>query len=143
MIILINNSGYTIERVIHGPEQKYNYISESWDYQNMLKFFGAKNSRSYTARTYEQLENVLQDHEFIQNKTPQLLEVFLDKFDSPWMLTGQVNIVQSKSSRQLRDWDAENGRHRHVLDSNLWQSKFALTQSPSNLFVESRGLTFK
>ena len=28
-IILINNRGYTTKRVIHGPEQKYNDISES------------------------------------------------------------------------------------------------------------------
>jgi TPP-dependent 2-oxoacid decarboxylase len=80
-IILINNSGYTIEHVIHGPTQRYNDISQTWDYQNMLKFFGSTNSRSYTARTYEQLVAVLDDPEFTANKTMQLLEVFMDKFD--------------------------------------------------------------
>jgi pyruvate decarboxylase len=138
-IVLINNSGYTIERIIHGPTQQYNDISETWDYQNMLQFFGSKNSRSYAAHTYEQLFAVLNHPDFIANKTIQLLEVFMDKFDAPWMLTKQVNIVQERFGRQMREWDQANGRERHVLDTNLYQSKYALHDSASNEFVRRHG----
>jgi hypothetical protein len=105
----------------------------------MLKFFGAKNARSYSARTYEELFTVLENRDFIESKSPQLLEVFMDKYDAPWMLTGQVNIVQSKFGKQLRDWDKANGRERLVLDKNLYQSKHALMDSHSYQFVAKQG----
>ncbi|KAI1617392.1 pyruvate decarboxylase [Exophiala viscosa] len=99
-IVLINNSGYTIERVIHGPLKHYNEISTSWDYQNMLRFFGAgpATSATYSARTYRELAAVLEDKTFQTNSTIQLLELVLDKFDTPWMLSGQINIVHEEST---------------------------------------------
>jgi hypothetical protein len=104
----------------------------------MLHFFGSRDSRSYSARTYGELKAVLNDPEFVSNKTPQLLEIFMDKFDSPWMLTQQINIVQEKFGRALKQWDYECGRERFCLDSNLWQSKYALADSPANRCVVKR-----
>jgi hypothetical protein len=106
----------------------------------MLKFFGSTNSRSYHARTYEQLFDVLDNPDFMANKTIQLLEVFMDKFDSPWMLTKQINIVQEKFGRQLKEWDQTNGRERQTLDTNLYQSKFALHDSHSNDLVRTHSV---
>jgi pyruvate decarboxylase len=137
-IVLINNSGYTIERVIHGPTQPYNDIAP-WNYQSMLSFFSPNQSRSYTARTYSELDAVLNTPEFVANKTPQLLEVFMSPFDSPWMLTKQINIVQEKTARALKEWDQKCGRERRSAESNLWQSKHALMDSPSNKFVAGHG----
>jgi len=138
-IVLINNAGYTIERVIHGPVQHYNDISETWDYQAMLHFFGApKSSKSYAARTYEELAEVLVDGEFNNNREIQLLEVFMDKFDSPWALTEQVNIMQGKSVPELLEWDRETGRRRKVLDQKMFDTKFALMESLSNRHIAGR-----
>ncbi|KAF1350921.1 thiamine diphosphate-binding protein [Delphinella strobiligena] len=39
IILLINNAGYTIERVIHGAKQSYNDISP-WNYSHALRLFG-------------------------------------------------------------------------------------------------------
>ena len=136
--MLINNNGYTIERVIHGPSQKYNDISTTWDYQNMLKFFGSKNAQSYSAHTYEELHNVLTNPEFQAAQSPQLLEVFMDKFDAPWMLTAQVNGMQKKAARQLAAWDKSVGRERWSLDTNLYQSGFALRDSESNRYLQQK-----
>ncbi|KAI9740329.1 MAG: hypothetical protein M1834_004908 [Cirrosporium novae-zelandiae] len=134
-IVLINNRGYTIDRIIHGPARQYNNIAEAWDYQNMLKFFGARESRSYVVRTFEELDIVLEDPHFQANDCPQLLEVILDKLDAPWMLTEQMNIVQSRYAARLEAWDKECGRERRVLDSNRFDSKYALRESVSDKFV--------
>jgi hypothetical protein len=129
-IILINNSGYTIERVIHGPVQQYNDISEEWDYQNMLNFFGARpsetsaGSRSYSARTYEELATVLTDPAFIKNDTIQLLEAFMNKFDSPWILARQVNVVHGRFGEMQEEEDKRVGRKRRTLDTNLYKSMY-------------------
>jgi hypothetical protein len=98
----------------------------------MLSFFGAPcTSKSYTAHTYSQLSEVLNNEEFQKNKEIQLLEVFMDKFDSPWALTEQVNIMQEKSGRQLREWDEAVGRKRRVLDGRLSESRWRLEGSES------------
>ena len=39
VIFLINNDGYTVERLIHGMEEPYNDIN-MWDYKALPKVFG-------------------------------------------------------------------------------------------------------
>jgi hypothetical protein len=104
----------------------------------MLKFFGARKSKSYEARTYEELAHILADREFADSSQIRLLEVFMDKFDAPWMLTGQVNIVQAKTQTQLISWDQKMGRRRRILDSNLYQSEHSRKDSPSNTYLDQR-----
>jgi pyruvate decarboxylase len=71
-IFVINNAGYSIERLIHGPMQQYNDISTQWDYQKMLSFFGARESRSYAAKTYAEMGKILNDPEFQKSEYIQV-----------------------------------------------------------------------
>lgn len=80
IIFVINNDGYSIERAIHGPEQQYNEISNHWNYQKMLEFFGASSSRSFRCKTIEELESVLNDKTFNAAETIQV-----------WSPTGSIN----------------------------------------------------
>jgi pyruvate decarboxylase len=129
---VINNSGYTVERVIHGPTRPYNDISETWDYQNLLKFFGASSkSKSYTARTYEELHTVLENPEFAANEHIQLLEAFMDKFDAPWSMLKLVKVGYERAAAVLQKWDEQCGRKRLVKDVNLMESEHVLKDSPS------------
>jgi len=96
-IFLINNAGYTIERAIHGPNQGYNDISTQWDYQRMLSFFGARNPGNYAAKTFGELDHVLQSDEFRRSDRIQLLELFFDKMDSPWRLLRQIEIMSARA----------------------------------------------
>lgn len=41
VVVLVNNDGYTVERAIHGPDQKYNDIAP-WRWDLAPKFFGAE-----------------------------------------------------------------------------------------------------
>lgn len=83
VIFLINNDGYTIERCIHGVEQAYNDVSR-WRYLEALKFFGAEEG-AYTAsaRTWGDLGQVLADEALSEGKGVRMVEVFMDKEDSP------------------------------------------------------------
>ena len=49
VIILVNNDGYTVERVIHGPEERYNEIP-TWRWELALPFFGAREEDSLVLR---------------------------------------------------------------------------------------------
>ena len=97
-IVVVNNAGYTVERLIHGPMQQYNDISTQWDYQKMLGFFGGDklDSRSCTAKTYAELAGVLNDDKFKKSECIQVLEVFFDMMDSPWNLTTLLDAKNKK-----------------------------------------------
>jgi len=102
IIFDINNNGYSIERAINGPKQRYNEVSMLWDHQKMLEFFGARKetgipSKSYKCETVEQLEAVLNDKEFAKAESIQLCEIVMDQFDYPWRLSTQVSIGQAKA----------------------------------------------
>jgi hypothetical protein len=97
-----------------------------------LKFFGASSkSKSYTARTYEELHTVLETAEFAASKYIQLLEAFMDKYDAPWNMLKLVKAVSDKGAVALKKWDEECGRRRVAKDTNLVQSKYVLKDSPS------------
>lgn len=98
-IIVVNNTGYTIERLIHGPEQQYNDISTLWDHQKLLSFFGAARSRSYRARTYAELSTVLLNEDFQKSDCIQILEVFFRKMDVPQKLLSLGQLARDRGVR--------------------------------------------
>ena len=68
----------------HGS-RKYPDIA-SWDYTGLLKVlgdFGGIVSRSYKARTKQELSDLLDNEEFGNAKFIQLVEIFMDKLDAP------------------------------------------------------------
>ncbi|KAM0287960.1 hypothetical protein ACHAQH_000027 [Verticillium albo-atrum] len=83
VIFLINNDGYTIERCIHGRNQAYNDVTP-WRYLEAPSFFGAKKT-TYTAsaRTWRELEAVLEAEELHREKDLRMVEIFLDREDAP------------------------------------------------------------
>ncbi|RIA84104.1 thiamine diphosphate-binding protein [Glomus cerebriforme] len=49
IIFILNNDGYTIERMIHGLERKYNDI-QPWQYCKTLEYFGATSAKGKKAK---------------------------------------------------------------------------------------------
>ncbi|EXJ90609.1 hypothetical protein A1O1_03712 [Capronia coronata CBS 617.96] len=104
IIFVINNKGYSIERAIHGPQQEYNDVSLLWDYQKMLEFFGAREengikAKSRAVKTVEELEAVLGDDDFASGDSIQLCEIHMDKFDYPWRLAKQVELIGERMKK--------------------------------------------
>ncbi len=86
VIVLVNNSGYTVERAIHGENQPYNDIPEC-NWQLMLKAFGGNddNSLSLKVETAGQLKSALKEAAATTDKMI-MLEVMTDKHDIPPLL---------------------------------------------------------
>ncbi|KAB8067920.1 thiamine diphosphate-binding protein [Aspergillus leporis] len=88
-IFIINNAGYTIERAIHGRQQAYNDIT-SWRHLQALSFFGggeedaAKNN--FTARTFGELEEVLQSERIQNGSGLRIVEVYMGREDCQGLL---------------------------------------------------------
>ncbi|KAI0516987.1 thiamine diphosphate-binding protein [Xylaria bambusicola] len=94
-VVLINNDGYTIERVIHGLKQGYNDIA-TWRYLQAPAFFGAKED-TFTAKveTLGELHDLLETEQFTKAKGFKMVEVIMDREDVPegplaWLLQNQL-----------------------------------------------------
>ncbi|KAI1106223.1 thiamine diphosphate-binding protein [Jackrogersella minutella] len=83
VLFLINNDGYTIERVIHGLRAGYNDVA-SWRYLEAPSFFGAsKDTYTASARTWEDLQKILDSGELDKAKGLKMVEIFMDREDVP------------------------------------------------------------
>ncbi|PWY75194.1 putative pyruvate decarboxylase [Aspergillus sclerotioniger CBS 115572] len=83
IIFIINNGGYTIERAIHGRKQSYNDIA-SWRHQHTIAFFGGteeQSANSFSARTYAELDRILEDDRIQKGSGLRVVEVFMGQED--------------------------------------------------------------
>ncbi|KAL5524687.1 hypothetical protein ACEPAF_9832 [Sanghuangporus sanghuang] len=95
ILFVLNNSGYTIERHLHGWERKYNDIT-NWKWTELFSLFQGSTSKpkgkSYTVYTKTDLDELLSNEEFASAKEIQLVEVIMDKFDAPRALRRQAEL---------------------------------------------------
>ncbi|KAI5481627.1 pyruvate decarboxylase [Pseudohyphozyma bogoriensis] len=93
IIVVLNNDGYTIERLINGPERGYNDISH-WNWQQTLEFFNADKvpHKTWLANTRGELEVILNDRSFAAADKCQLIEVKMDRLDAPTCLVRQAKL---------------------------------------------------
>ncbi|MGL5646261.1 MAG: alpha-keto acid decarboxylase family protein [Clostridium sp.] len=83
IIFVINNDGYTIEKLIHGPNRKYNSIN-MWDYKNLVNIFDLNQGKSIACKvkTEEELTTVLELAD--KNKDKLIfVELIMDSKDAP------------------------------------------------------------
>ncbi|BEJ15701.1 hypothetical protein CspHIS471_0503060 [Cutaneotrichosporon sp. HIS471] len=84
-IFVINNDGYEIERIIHGPNMKYNDIA-NWDYTMMLPLFAGRTGikhETHSVKTQGELQALLEDKEFAKPDRIRVIEVFVPRGDAP------------------------------------------------------------
>ncbi|KAI0770183.1 pyruvate decarboxylase [Fomes fomentarius] len=94
IIFVLNNSGYTIERYLHGKTRKYNDIS-NWKWTQLLETLGGeegKTVKSYTVRTKQELSNLLDDATFAKAEVIQLVELIMEQHDAPRALKVQAEL---------------------------------------------------
>ncbi|KAJ4149070.1 hypothetical protein NW754_000506 [Fusarium falciforme] len=101
IIFVLNNSGYTIERLIHGPNESYNDI-QPWRILEAPSYFGApKNDPSYPVRTFlaqnwGQLRDALENPGLKEGKGLNIVEVKMEMDDAPKTLRTFVDRVTRK-----------------------------------------------
>lgn len=81
---VLNNGGYTIERLIHGKEAEYNDVA-IYDYAILANAFGPAFKSKYhgTIRTCGQLIALLQTPGFGDEGCLSMVEVILPALDAP------------------------------------------------------------
>ena len=98
VIVLINNDGYTVERAIHGKNQRYNDIPKC-DWQAMPKAFGATDDNSLLLKveTAGELKSALEKAAATKDKLV-MLEVIAAKHDIPPLLADISAALKPKAN---------------------------------------------
>ncbi|KAI4747268.1 pyruvate decarboxylase [Aureobasidium sp. EXF-12298] len=103
IIVVINNDGYTIERVIHGCKQTYNDIA-SWRYLQALNMFGATEDEvemnTFSARTWRELQAAIGCGLLTNGKGVRMLEVFMEREDAQGLLLKLLNNQKARESSE-------------------------------------------
>ena len=100
IIFLLNNAGYTVERMIHGMEAPYNDIPE-WNYAQLLKAFGPGfETETYRVRSCEEWDELLRGGRLRETGCTQLVECFLDKEDAPAAMRGMGRAIEEFNAKK-------------------------------------------
>ena len=99
LLVVINNSGYTVERAIHGPNQEYNDIA-TYSWQDIPRAFGATEDTCAAMRvsTPAELREALRAANTHRDKLV-LIEVMMDRDDMPRLLTSITQALAESSRR--------------------------------------------
>ncbi|ODV95898.1 hypothetical protein PACTADRAFT_49335 [Pachysolen tannophilus NRRL Y-2460] len=84
-VLLLNNDGYTVERIIKGPNSVYNDVAPHWQWTKLFQTFGDYNAKSFNAKieTCGELTKHFNNPDFATGKRLQFLELILDRLDAP------------------------------------------------------------
>lgn len=97
LILLLNNEGYTVERAIHGPEQRYNDIA-LWDWNRLPEAFAPDvPSRCWRVTRTAELKEAMNDS--VTSDRLTLVEVMLPKMDIPDFLRAVTEALEERNSR--------------------------------------------
>lgn len=103
VVFVLNNNGYTIERLIHGYDAGYNDIQQ-WRHLDAPRFFGAReDDPSYPVRTlrasnWGEMAAVLREEDVVRGKGLVMVEVMMDMSDAPESLKKIIADVQRRNA---------------------------------------------
>ncbi|VVT44485.1 uncharacterized protein SAPINGB_P000432 [Magnusiomyces paraingens] len=110
-VFLLNNSGYSIERAIWGPQQGYNDICPDWKWTQLLSAFGGSEAKSCLST---RIETKKEEEEFFTNgiinksDLPRLIEVILHPNNYPWRLDDQVKFMGAQNIAMYKEYSAKH-----------------------------------
>lgn len=95
IILVLNNEGYTVERAIHGPEQRYNDIA-LWNWTQIpLALSLNPQAECWRVSEVEQLADVLE--KVAHHERLSLIEVMLPKADIPPLLGAITKALEARN----------------------------------------------
>lgn len=82
-IFLLNNEGYTVERIIKGPTRSYNDIKDDWNWTGLFKVFGDVNCEKHSSETINTTEQLGDLFNRKRSGKIDFFELRLAKMDAP------------------------------------------------------------
>ncbi|CDH11210.1 Pyruvate decarboxylase [Zygosaccharomyces bailii ISA1307] len=98
-LFVLNNDGYTIERLIHGEKAQYNDI-QPWKNLELLPTFGATDYETHRVATVGEWEKLTTDSKFNENSKIRMVEIMLEVMDAPSSLVAQAKLTAEINAKQ-------------------------------------------
>ncbi|CCH59570.1 hypothetical protein TBLA_0B07520 [Henningerozyma blattae CBS 6284] len=98
-LFVLNNNGYTIEKLIHGPTAQYNEI-QGWNHLQILPTFGAKDYEALRVATTGEWIKLTTDKAFQKNSKIRMIEIMLPVMDAPSNLVAQAKLTAATNAKQ-------------------------------------------
>lgn len=96
VVLLLNNDGYTVERAIHGPEQRYNDIA-AWDWTRLPQALSVDGqAECWRVTETAQLAAVME--KLASPERLALIEIILPKQDIPELLRAVTSSLGKRNS---------------------------------------------
>ncbi|KAK6455272.1 pyruvate decarboxylase [Scheffersomyces xylosifermentans] len=92
-LYVLNNDGYTIERLIHGMNATYNDI-QPWNNLDILPLFNAKEYETLTVKTTGELDSLFKNKKFAIPNKIRMIEIMLPRMDAPSNLVAQAKLSE-------------------------------------------------
>lgn len=92
-IFVLNNDGYTIDRLIHGVNATYNDI-QPWNNLALLPLFNAKDYETIRITTTGELDNLFQNEAFAYPDKIRMIEVILPRMDGPANIVAHAKFLE-------------------------------------------------
>ncbi|KAI3403498.1 PDC1 [Candida oxycetoniae] len=96
-LFVLNNDGYTIERLIHGETASYNDI-QPWNNLQLLPLFNAKDYETIRIGTVGELNKLFADKAFAVPDKIRMIEVMLARMDAPANLVAQAKLSEQTNA---------------------------------------------
>lgn len=97
-LFVLNNDGYTIERLIHGENASYNDI-QPWNNTKILELFNAKDYENHQVSTTGEMNRLFDDKGFSTPSKIRMIEIMLPRMDAPNSLVKQAKITAQTNAR--------------------------------------------
>lgn len=99
VLFIVNNDGYTIERLIHGPEREYNHI-QMWKYTEVIKAFATERDIQPTCFKVTTEKELADAMDKINKGTEGIavVEVIMGKMDAPKSLRQEASLFSSQNN---------------------------------------------
>ena len=99
-LFVLNNNGYTIEKLIHGEHAGYNEI-QPWNHLELFHAFGAKEGtfENHRVSTTGEWNKLTESKQFQDNTKIRMIEVMLPVMDAPTSLIKQAKLTASINAK--------------------------------------------
>ncbi|SCU82411.1 LAME_0C00980g1_1 [Lachancea meyersii CBS 8951] len=97
-LFVLNNDGYTIERLIHGEKAQYNDI-QPWNHLELLPTFGATDYETVRVSTTGEWNKLAECPKFNKNDKIRMIEIMLPVMDAPESLVKQAQLTAATNAK--------------------------------------------
>lgn len=97
LIFILNNQGYTVERAIHGPRQRYNDIAQ-WHWTQLPQALGCGDDQVLALRAADPVQLHAALDQVADAGKLALVEVMLPKMDLPDLLQAVTQAIEQRNA---------------------------------------------